>query len=167
MLRVTESMLIDNPGTACYVGQAAGEDAAPVTLQLAIPANFAQVTFAGEFFGRRFSLTGGKLVTGVPWPPGQRELRFSYVLANAERHRVWQRPLDLPSSGVRVSVRTGRPDRQNPIPTASPGWKTTGSRSSQAGRPSPPDTCCAWNWTVCPSPRGPTLPGGQSRRSPV
>ena len=74
VLQVTESMLIDNPSTACYVGQAAGEDAEPVTLQLAIPADFEQVTFASEFFGRRFSLIGGKLVTGVPWPPGQREL---------------------------------------------------------------------------------------------
>ena len=41
VLRVTESMLIDNPSAACYVGQAAGEDVEPVTLQLAIPADFA------------------------------------------------------------------------------------------------------------------------------
>jgi hypothetical protein len=104
VLRVSESMLIDNPGTACYVGQAAGENLEPVTLQLAIPADFAQVTFASEFFGRRFSLIGGKLVTAVPWPPGQRELSFSYVLANTQRHYVWQRPLDLPSTKVRVGV---------------------------------------------------------------
>ena len=60
VLRVTESMLIDNPSAACYVGQAAGEDVEPVTLQLAIPADFAQVTFASEFFGRRFSLSRRK-----------------------------------------------------------------------------------------------------------
>ena len=82
-----------------------------MTLQLAIPANFEQVTFASEFFGRRFSLIGGRLVTGVPWPPGQRELTFSYVLANAERHCVWQRPLDLPSTQVRVVVRGNQPGR--------------------------------------------------------
>ena len=111
VLRVTESMLIDNPSAACYVGQAAGEDVEPVTLQLAIPADFAQVTFASEFFGRRFSLIGGKLVTGVPWPPGQRELTFSYVLANTQRHYVWQRPLDLPSTKVRVVVRGNQPGR--------------------------------------------------------
>jgi hypothetical protein len=104
-LRVTESMLIDNPSPACYVGQAAGEDAQPVTLQLAIPVSFEQVTFQSEFFGRRFSLIDGKLVTGVPWPPGQRELTFSYLLPNAQRNDVWQRPLDLPSTAVRVSVR--------------------------------------------------------------
>jgi hypothetical protein len=111
VLRVTESMLIDNPSAGCYVGQAAGEDVEPVTLQLAIPADFAQVTFANEFFGRRFSLIGGKLVTGVPWPPGQRELTFSYVLANTQQHYVWQRPLDLPSTKVRVVVRGIQPGR--------------------------------------------------------
>jgi hypothetical protein len=98
-------MLIDNPSPACYVGQAAGKDTEPVTLQLAIPDSFERVTFASEFFGRRFALIGGKLVTGVPWPPGQRELTFSYLLPNAQRHYLWQRPLDLPSAAVRVSVR--------------------------------------------------------------
>jgi hypothetical protein len=109
VLRVTESMLVDNPSTACYVGQSAGENVEPVTLQLSIPADFAQVTFASEFFGRRFSLIGGRLVTAVPWPPGRRELTFSYVLANAQPHYVWQRPLDLPSAQVRVLVRGKQP----------------------------------------------------------
>jgi hypothetical protein len=104
-LQVTESMLIDNPSLSCYVGQAAGEDAEPVTLQLAIPASFQRVTFASEFFGRRFALVDGKLATAVPWPPGRRELKFSYLLPNTERHCTWQRPLDLPSGEVRVSVR--------------------------------------------------------------
>ena len=102
-------MLIDNPTSACYVGQAAGKDAEPATLQLAIPADFQRVTFDSEFFGRRFFLVGGRLVTGVPWPPGRRELTFSYLLGNTQRHYVWQRPLDLPSAKVRVSICTDRP----------------------------------------------------------
>lgn len=110
-LEVTESMLIDNPSPACYVGQSAGEDAEPVTLQLAIPANFERITFASEFFGRRFSLIDGKLLTGIPWPPGQRELTFSYLLPNSQRHYEWQRPLDLPSEGVRVLVRSDSPQQ--------------------------------------------------------
>jgi hypothetical protein len=111
VLRVTESMLIDNPSAACYVGQTVGDNPAPVTLQLAIPADFTQVTFASEFFGRRFSLVQGRLVTGVPWPPGQRDLTFSYVLANTKRHCLWQRPLDLPSAQVRVVVRGGQAEQ--------------------------------------------------------
>ena len=110
-IQVTESMLVDNPSPACYVGQTATKDAEPITLRLAIPANFERVTFTGEFFGRRFSLVDGKLVTGVPWPPGQRELAFSYLLPNEQEHYVWHRPLDLPSSKVRVSVRSSQPDR--------------------------------------------------------
>ena len=104
-LDVTESMLIDNPRSACYVGRSAGGDGEPVTLQLAIPGSFERVTFASEFFGRRFAVRGGKLVTGVPWPPGQREVKFSYVLPMTQRHGIWQRFLDLPSEHVRVSVR--------------------------------------------------------------
>ena len=104
-LQVTESMLIDNPSSACYVGQAGSREAEPVTLQLDIPASFERITFASEFFGRRFFLRGGKLATSVPWPPGRRELKFSYLLPNAERHYVWQRRLDLPSEWLRVSVR--------------------------------------------------------------
>ena len=107
-LRVTESMLIDNPTSVCYVGQAAGKDAEPATLQLAIPADFQRVTFDSEFFGKRFSLAGGRLVTGIPWPPGRRELTFSYLLGNTQRHYVWQRPLDLPSA-ERARVDLHRP----------------------------------------------------------
>jgi hypothetical protein len=132
VLRVTESMLIDNPSTACYVGQAAGEDVEPVTLQLSIPANFAQVTFASEFFGRRFSLIGGKLVTSVPWPPGQRELTFSYVLANTQRHYVWQRPLDLPSAKVRVVVRRDQPARATSNLNGDP-WQEDGKITFESG----------------------------------
>jgi len=105
-LRVTESILVDNPTATCYVGQAADEAAAPVTLRLAIPANFERTTFDEEFFGRRFSLVDGKLVTSVPWLPGQRELKFTYVLPNQQRCAVWQRPLDLPCAHVRVAVDT-------------------------------------------------------------
>ncbi len=97
-IRVTESMLIDNPSSACYVGQSTTKDAEPITLRLAIPDNFERVTFANEFFGRRFSLADGKLVTSVPWQPGQRELTFSYLIPNVQEHYVWQRPLDLPSA---------------------------------------------------------------------
>jgi hypothetical protein len=108
-LQVTESMLIDNPSGSCYIGQAVSDDAEQVTLQLAVPAAFQQITFDNEFFGRRFSLVDGKLTTGVPWPPGQRELTFTYFVPNAQGHFVWQRPLDLPSENVQVSVRTDDP----------------------------------------------------------
>ena len=46
-----------------------------------------------------------------PWPPGQRDLTFSYVLANTKLHCLWQRPLDLPSTQVRVVVSGGQADR--------------------------------------------------------
>jgi hypothetical protein len=103
-LRVTESMVVDNPSSSSYVGKAAEPGAEPVTLQLAIPADFDQATFREEFYGRRFFVFNGKVVTGIPWPPGQRELKFTYVLRNAQRHRVWERPLDLPCSELRIRV---------------------------------------------------------------
>ena len=141
VLQVTESMLIDNPAAACYVGRAARKGAEPVTLRLAIPAGFERVTFDSEFFGRRFSLTGGELVTGVPWPPGRRELTFSYTLPTSRRQCVWQRPLDLPSTDVRVSVQVDQPGQVtcnlNPAPRQEKGEIAfeSGDRDLSAGYP--------------------------------
>jgi hypothetical protein len=108
-LEVTETILVDNPTARSYVGRPASEGGEPVTLELAIPSDFERVTFDREFFGRRFTQAGGKLVTGVPWPPGTREVKFTYLLHNAERHRVWERPLDLPCPNLRLSVATDKP----------------------------------------------------------
>jgi hypothetical protein len=112
-LRVSETLIIENPGPTTYVGRKPQHDAEPVTLQLAIPPEFERVTFQEEFYGRQFSLLNGKLVTGIPWTPGRREVRFSYVLRNDGRQRVWTRPLDLPCRHVRVTVHTDHPDEMS------------------------------------------------------
>ena len=103
-LHVNESILVENPSTTSYVGRSEQDGANPVTLQLAIPSDFEQITFDEEFFGRRFWLSQGRLITGIPWTPGQREVKFHYVLRNTERRRTWQRPLDLPCSDLRLCV---------------------------------------------------------------
>jgi hypothetical protein len=110
VLRVTETILVDNPSARTYVGNAVRDDAQPVTLALAIPSDFERTTFEKEFFGRRFSLTGGRLVTGVPWPPGESELKLTYLLRNEDTSRVWRRPLDLPCSEVRLRVVGDKPE---------------------------------------------------------
>ncbi len=109
-VRVTETILVDNPSKTCYVGGAVDEGSEPVTLQLSIPSDFERTTFYKEFFGRRFSLVDGKLVTSIPWTPGEREVKFTYLLANSERTFRWQRPVDLPCDDVRIVVHTERPD---------------------------------------------------------
>lgn len=111
VLHVSESILVENPSSKSYVGRPTGDGAEPVTLELAVPSDFERLTFHKEFFGRRFSMVGGKLVTTIPWTPGQRELKFDYVLRNARKHRVWQRPLDLPCSSLSIAVQTNRPDQ--------------------------------------------------------
>jgi hypothetical protein len=110
LLKVTESLLLENPSHTCYVGEAAHAEAGPVTLELAIPPDFERTTFAQEFFGRRFALVENKVVTNVPWPPGERELRYTYVLRNTEEISPWKRPLDLPCSNVTVRVEGKSPD---------------------------------------------------------
>ena len=107
---VTESMLIENPGTACYVGRARPGGADPITLKLAIPPEFARVTFQEEFYGRRFAVVGGKPATTIPWPPGRRELKFTYVVPAKSSHYRWQRALDLPCDAVRVRVENAKAD---------------------------------------------------------
>ena len=110
-LSVTESMTIDNPSARSYVGLAPRERDEPITLQLSIPPNFERTTFDKAFFGRRFSLADGKLVTGIPWPPGQKELKFTYLVPNGRSRGRWERPLDLPCPHVRVRVETATPER--------------------------------------------------------
>ena len=109
-LKVTESMLVHNPTLLTYVGRAKGDEATPVTLRLAIPSDFDRTTFHKEFFGRRFSLDDGKLVTTIPWTPGERELQFIYTLRNEDNNHLWQRPLDLPCNHIRVRVDHDKPE---------------------------------------------------------
>ncbi len=103
-LHVTESLCIENPTRRCYVGQPGPSDQPPVTLELGIPLEFERATFDKEFFGRRFSVGKGGLVTGVPWPPGRHELRFTYTLPRNERQCAWQRWIDLPCRQFRLVV---------------------------------------------------------------
>ena len=84
LLKVTESLLMENPSHTCYVGEAAHDGADPVTLELSIPPDFERTTFDQEFFGRRFAVVNNKVVTSIPWPPGERELRYTYVLRNTQ-----------------------------------------------------------------------------------
>ena len=110
LLKVTESLLLENPSHTCYVGEAAHDGADPVTLELSIPPDFERTTFDQEFFGRRFAVVNNKLVTSIPWPPGQRELRYTYVLRNTQEVSQWKRPLDLPCSNVTVRVEGKSPN---------------------------------------------------------
>jgi hypothetical protein len=105
-LSVTESIIVDNPTQRCYVGACSQDGGEPITMQLSIPPNFERTTFQMEFFGRRFLLLGDKLATSVPWPPGQRELKFTYVIPIQQGYYLWQRPLDLPCEQLRLSIET-------------------------------------------------------------
>lgn len=110
-LKVTESILVDNPSSRTYVGQAPNDESKPVTLCLNIPKDFDRTTFHKEFFGRRFSMIDERLVTNIPWTPGERELEFTYLLRNTKSSFVWQRPMDLPCSKLRIQVRTENPEQ--------------------------------------------------------
>ena len=110
LLKVTESLLLENPSHTCYVGEVAHNGAEPVTLELSISPDFLRTTFDQEFFGRRFTMVNNKLVTSVPWPPGERELRYTYVLRNTQEVSQWKRPLDLPCSNVTICVEGKSPN---------------------------------------------------------
>ncbi len=108
-LRVTESLVIDNPGSTTYIGRPAENSSRAATLRLSIPPGFDRTTFHQEFFGRRFTLIDDQLVTDVPWTPGTRKLSVTYVMSNSQKRRTWERPLDLPTKHVRVVVRSDKP----------------------------------------------------------
>jgi hypothetical protein len=102
-LEVTESLRVANPTASAYVGAAVGE-MPPVTLKLAIPDGFERVTFYDEFHGRRFYVVAGYVATDIPWPPGERKLKFTYRLPIDQNSKVFQRVLDLPCQHFRVNV---------------------------------------------------------------
>jgi hypothetical protein len=106
-LHVRETMLVQNPSSLCYIGSPKHQGGGPVTLQLGIPIDFRRITFDKEAFGRQFQLINDQLITGIPWPPGTRELAFSYVAPNEQGQRAWRRRVDLPCSHVQLIVRGG------------------------------------------------------------
>jgi hypothetical protein len=110
MLKVTERLLIDNPSRTCYVGEAATADGAPITLALSIPPDFQRLTFDKEFFGRHFAVFDNRVVTSIPWTPGEREVGYTYVIRNEKGATAWQRPMDLPCSDVTVRIEGESPD---------------------------------------------------------
>ena len=110
-IRVRESIQINNPSSTCFVGNPSHAESRPITLSLGIPNDFERITFDKEAYGRRFQLVDGELVTGIPWPPGKRELAFSYVVPNKQVDRPWQRRIDLPCRRVSLRVRTDSADQ--------------------------------------------------------
>ena len=148
LLKVTESLLLENPSHTCYVGQAVHDGADPVTLELSIPPDFERTTFDLEFFGRRFVMVNGKLVTSVPWPPGQRELRYTYVLRNTQEVSQWKRPLDLPCSNVTIRVEGKSPDEVRCELLRQTTADDKRSSSSRPGRSFPRARSCKSSWAA-------------------
>jgi hypothetical protein len=108
-LEVTETVVVENPSLATFVGQALN-DRPPVTLRVSLPDGIEKVTFDREFHGRNFQLHDGKLFTELPWPPGSRELKFLYRVPVEQRFGVLARVLDLPTEQVVVEVTTNKSD---------------------------------------------------------
>jgi hypothetical protein len=103
VINVMETIVVANPSQATYVGEANGEQPAE-TLRLSLPEHADRVTFDSEFHGRRFHINDGRMVTDVPWPPGRRQLQFSYSLPRRAVSRKFHRTLDLPCESVRVRI---------------------------------------------------------------
>lgn len=112
-LVVREVMQIRNDSRTCYVGKPLRNTQVPemknttlpVTLVLGVPQNFERVTFDEEAFGRRFQLIGDQLVTDLPWPPGVRELAFTYAVPLNDTRPQWTRLMRLPTREFDLRVR--------------------------------------------------------------
>jgi hypothetical protein len=108
VMKVIETIIVSNPSRTTYIGKPQGERGS-VTLRLTIPESFDRVTFSREFFGRRFQIIDHRLVTELPWTPGDTELQFAYRIP-LEGHGAgrFRRPLDVPASNLRVRVKGSR-----------------------------------------------------------
>jgi hypothetical protein len=102
-LQVNEVLVISNRSRTTYVGKLS-ENHERETLRLNIPGGFDRVTFENEFYGRHFRIVDHTPTTEIPWPPGQRELKFSYeVPTDLSSHLQWM--LDIPCNSTYVRVR--------------------------------------------------------------
>src|SRR5262249_29089068 len=84
---------------------------APMTLSLSIPDGFERVTFHSEFNGRHFKLRDNQLYTDIPWTPGKREVKFSYLLPVEDSKLMLEWSVNLPCTRYRLSVRGENADR--------------------------------------------------------
>jgi hypothetical protein len=108
-VEITETLLIANPGLTAYVGEKP-DDRPPVTLRLSLPQRLDKVTFEKEFDGRNFLLHNSDLITDLPWPPGEREVRFRYRLPAERRDILVKRTLDLPTEHFTLRVWSDDPN---------------------------------------------------------
>jgi hypothetical protein len=109
-LQVTETLWVDNPSSTTYVG----EDqigALPTTLSLSIPDGFERVTFHSEFDGRHFKLRDNQLFTDLPWTPGKRAIRFSYVLPIEDGKHQLEWSMNVPCKRRRLGISGENADR--------------------------------------------------------
>lgn len=103
VLEVMQTLRIDNPSATTYVG-ANRDEASPTTLALSIPGGFERVTFQDEFNGRRFKLRDGQLVTDIPWTPGTREVKLTYLLPMNDSKGSLRWSVDAPCKRYRLSI---------------------------------------------------------------
>jgi hypothetical protein len=104
-MEISEIQVINNPSNATYVGEKSNATSVE-TLSIGIPDGFERVTFSSEFHGRRFRIAENRILTDIPWPPGKRELKYTYQLPWTRSGRLsFDRSLDLPCSLVRLRVR--------------------------------------------------------------
>jgi hypothetical protein len=104
LMQISETLVVANRSRATYIGKQV-EDGPGVTLPLSVPPNFDRITFGSEFYGRRFRIVDHQPRTDIPWPPGERELAFSYRIPKSTTGGEFLRSLDMPSRNITVRVR--------------------------------------------------------------
>lgn len=109
-LAITESILVMNPSLRGFAGDDPNDEES-VSLELRPFPGFERVTFHNEQLGRNFKAADNRLTTSLAWPPGQREIKFSYQLPIELRQLTLHRPLTLPTRRLQLRVTGIGPDQ--------------------------------------------------------
>jgi hypothetical protein len=103
-LRVTEVLLVRNPGDRTYVGDRELADGRRATLRFSLPAGSADIRYGNGLMDCCAVPSDGGFADTMDVKPGERQVAFSYTLGRAGQPVQFTRALDYPTDELDLLV---------------------------------------------------------------
>jgi len=127
-LRVTEVLLVRNPGDRTYVGDRELADGRRATLRFSLPAGSADIRYGDGLMDCCAVPSDAGFADTMNVKPGERQVAFSYTLGRGGQPVQFARALDYPTDEVDLLVPEGA------RVASSPGLRADGAVNGKQGR---------------------------------